>query len=237
MTNKQINDTYNLPTADKLIKPTGSGEHMGKTTSKNVMSQHAVNLRFYTLNLGTDAGQLVYSLAMIILPMIPLLILIGQLVSSLVHYQAAEQDLVVLRQEVLDALDIAKLVQQLQVFLKYFAFYFIFKIFCQEERAAVALNKFLWNKDGFVESLANITSVESLNLSTRFAATDLALEGVTTWPEKLDFDFDEQSWPGDFFKSKLSFQIKHGVFRSNLKTGEKTIFQVLKWKDIRSVVS
>lgn len=56
------------------------------------------------MNLGTDAGQLVYSLAMIILPMIPLLILIGQLASSLVQYQAAEHDLVVLRQEVLDAL-------------------------------------------------------------------------------------------------------------------------------------
>ena len=111
----QISDTYNLPTADKLIKPTGAGENNGKTSSKNVMSQHAVNFRFYTLNLGTDAGQLVYSLAMIILPMIPLLILIGQLASSLVHYKAAEQDLVVLRQEVLDALDIAKLVQQLQV--------------------------------------------------------------------------------------------------------------------------
>ena len=172
--------------------------------------------------------------------------MIGQLASSLVYYQAAEQDLVVLRQEVLDALDIAKLVQQLQ-----------------EERAAVALNKFLWNKDkvrlrlvdtnilnrwlvkgssssqsqGFIESLANITSAdlniddlnEALNLSTRFAATDLALEGVKTWPEKLEFD--EQSWPGDFFKSKLSFQIKHGVFRSNLKTGEKTIFEVLKWYD------
>ena len=45
MTNKQINDTYNLPTADKLIKPTGAQEHGGKTTSKNVMSKHAVNLR------------------------------------------------------------------------------------------------------------------------------------------------------------------------------------------------
>ena len=129
----------------------------------------------------------------------------------------------------LDALDIAKLVQQLQ-----------------EERAAVALNKFLIHSfespsasqsqsQGFLESLANITSVdlniddlnEALNLSTRFAATDLALEGIKTWPEKLEFD--EQSWPGDFFKSKLSFQIKHGVFRSNLKTGEKTIFEVLKW--------
>ena len=89
------------------------------------------------------------------------------------------------------------------------------------------------NHTGFIESLANITSVDlniddlnqALNLSTRFAATDIALEGVQSWPQK----FDVQSWPGDFFKSKLSFQIKHGVFRSNLKTGEKTIFEVLKW--------
>ena len=35
-------------------------------------------LRFFKLNLGTEAGQMVYSTAMIILPMIPLLILIGQ---------------------------------------------------------------------------------------------------------------------------------------------------------------
>ena len=136
-----------------------------------------------------------------------------------------------MRQEVLDALDIAKLVQQLQ-----------------EERAAVALNKFLWNTDqgsyanksaelsqGFIESLVNITSRDldidglnkALNLSTRFAATDIALEGIHSWPKKLEFDV--QSWPGDFMKSKLSFQIKHGLFRSNLKTGEKTIFEVLKW--------
>ena len=112
----------------------------------------------------------------------------------------------------------------------------------------MALNKFLWNKDqgafkspsaaesqDLIESLAKITSADlniddlnkALNLSTRFAATDIALEGVHSWPEKLEFD--AQSWPGDFFKSKLSFQIKHGLFRSNLKTGEKTIFEVLKW--------
>ena len=112
----------------------------------------------------------------------------------------------------------------------------------------MALNKFLWNTDqgifenhtedqsqGLIESLADITSAdldiddlnEALNLSKRFAATDVALEGVKSWPQKLEFDV--QSWPGDFFKSKLSFQIKHGVFRSNLKTGEKTIFEVLKW--------
>ena len=110
----------------------------------------------------------------------------------------------------------------------------------------MSLNKFLWDKDkgsftnpsaaesqGFIESLATLTSDDlniddlnkALNLSTRFAATDVALGAVKSWPEK----FDVQSWPGDFFKSKLTFQIKHGLFRSNLKTGEKTIFEVLKW--------
>lgn len=41
----KTNIEYNLPTAEKLIKPVGSNEHAGKTTSKNVMSKHAVNLR------------------------------------------------------------------------------------------------------------------------------------------------------------------------------------------------
>ena len=40
------NNEYNLPTADKLIKPIGAYENAGKTTSKNVMSKHAVNLRY-----------------------------------------------------------------------------------------------------------------------------------------------------------------------------------------------
>ena len=125
--------------------------------------------------------------------------------------------------------DIAKLVQQLQ-----------------EERAAVALNKFLLKgspsssqSQEFKESLANLTSVDFsvdmdsknlndlYNLSTRFTATDIALEGIKTWPKKIEFD--EESWPGEFFKSKLTFQIKHGLFRSNLKTGEKSIFEVLNW--------
>jgi hypothetical protein len=45
ITNKSINDEYNLPTADRLIKPKGANEHAGNTTSENVMSKHAVNLR------------------------------------------------------------------------------------------------------------------------------------------------------------------------------------------------
>ena len=39
------NDQHNLPTAEKLIKPDGAKEHANKMSSKNVMSEHAVNLR------------------------------------------------------------------------------------------------------------------------------------------------------------------------------------------------
>ena len=59
------------------------------------MSKHAVNLGCYTLNLGTDAGQRVYSMLMILLPMIPLLILIGRLGTNLVHNKGTEEDLIV----------------------------------------------------------------------------------------------------------------------------------------------
>ena len=34
---------------------------------------------------------------------------------------------------------------------------------------------------------------------------------VQSWPDKPALG--EENWPGDFFKSKLSFQIQHGVFR------------------------
>ena len=83
-----------------------------------------------------------------------------------------------LRQGVLDALDIANLVQQLQ-----------------EERAAVALNNFLLdvddaNKKANLDTIKEITDKtktdikaadfeKALNLSTRFMATDAALSGVS----------------------------------------------------------
>ena len=45
ITNKQINDTYNLPTADKLIKPTGAHEHAGKyNLIKHIFGQHCTVL-------------------------------------------------------------------------------------------------------------------------------------------------------------------------------------------------
>ena len=121
----------------------------------------------------------------------------------------------------MDALDIAFLVQQLQ-----------------EERAAVALNNFLLDDESKnnIDTIRNITSKtdikaddieKALNLTTRFAATDAALAGVENWP--LKSNIMSHNWPGDFLKSKLSFQIRHGVFRSTLKTGEKSIFEILKW--------
>jgi hypothetical protein len=50
---------------------------------------------------------------------------------------------------------------------------------------------------------------------------------VHSWPDKPILGVE--NWPGDYFKSKLSFQIELGVFRSNMRTGEKPIFEVLKW--------
>uniref|UniRef100_A0A0K2UXU2 Guanylate cyclase domain-containing protein n=1 Tax=Lepeophtheirus salmonis TaxID=72036 RepID=A0A0K2UXU2_LEPSM len=194
-----------------------------KSNSRIVMSKHAVNLGCYTLNLGTDSGQKIYSMLMIVLPMIPLLILIGRISSNLVYNQNSEKDLKILRKEVMDALDIANLVQELQ-----------------KERAAVALNNFLWNMDSSpnidsIKKISKLTLIDvddlnkALNLSTRFADTDSALESINNWPSRMDIQ--SHNWPGKFFNSKLSFQVKHGVFRSNLKTGEKTIFEVLKWYD------
>ena len=54
--------------------------------------------------------------------------------------------------------------------------------------------------------------------------TSLDLQ-VQSWPDKPALG--EENWPGDFFKSKLSFQIQHGVFRSVLifpNTGELRIY-------------
>ena len=40
-------------------------------------------------------------------------------------------------------------------------------------------------------------------------------------------------WPTikavSFFESKLTFQIQHSIFRTKIREGEKTIFEVLKW--------
>ena len=57
------------------------------------MSKHAVNLGFYKLNLGTDTGQKIYSMLMILLPMIPLIILIARLGSILYDNKDSQENL------------------------------------------------------------------------------------------------------------------------------------------------
>ena len=51
--------------------------------SKTVLSAHAVKVGCFKLNMGTDLGQKIYSAFMILLPMIPLVILIGRLSMNL----------------------------------------------------------------------------------------------------------------------------------------------------------
>ncbi|CAB4056380.1 Speract receptor,Guanylate cyclase 32E,Receptor-type guanylate cyclase gcy-28,Receptor-type guanylate cyclase gcy-1,Receptor-type guanylate cyclase gcy-4,Receptor-type guanylate cyclase gcy-20,Heat-stable enterotoxin receptor,Olfactory guanylyl cyclase GC-D,Atrial natriuretic peptide receptor 2,Atrial natriuretic peptide receptor 1,Receptor-type guanylate cyclase gcy-13,Retinal guanylyl cyclase 2,Receptor-type guanylate cyclase gcy-12,Receptor-type guanylate cyclase gcy-29,Receptor-type guanylate cyclase G len=197
-----------------------------KSNSRIVMSKHAVNLGCYTLNLGTDSGQKIYSMLMIVLPMIPLLILIGRISSNLVYNQNSEKDLKILRKEVMDALDIANLVQELQ-----------------KERAAVALNNFLWNMDSSpnidsIKKISKLTLIDvddlnkALNLSTRFADTDSALESINNWPSRMDIQ--SHNWPGKFFNSKLSFQedYLHNAYNS-MPNITITLDAIIKDPDIR----
>ena len=104
-----------LPTVENVIKPQGGGiekevleyglmptksecfagmdDHVTKSSSKTVMSKHAANFGCFKLNLGTDTGQKIYSMLMILLPMIPLIILIGRLGTLLYTNKASEEKL------------------------------------------------------------------------------------------------------------------------------------------------
>ncbi len=53
-----------------------------------------------------------------------------------------------------------------------------------------------------------------------FQSTDNALTAVTKWPKIGNVDY---------FKTKLTFQIQHSIFRTKIREGEKSIFQVLDW--------
>ena len=53
-----------------------------------------------------------------------------------------------------------------------------------------------------------------------FNATDTMLKNVDVWPTIKAVSF---------FESKLTFQIQHSIFRTKIREGEKTIFEVLKW--------
>ena len=53
-----------------------------------------------------------------------------------------------------------------------------------------------------------------------FNNTDTTLETIQEWPKIAGTDI---------FKDKLKFQIKHSLFRNQIRDDKKSIFEVLKW--------
>ena len=53
-----------------------------------------------------------------------------------------------------------------------------------------------------------------------FNNTDTTLETIREWPKIAGTDI---------FKDKLKFQIKHSLFRNQIRDDKKSIFEVLKW--------
>ena len=51
-------------------------------SSLSLLSRHVMKLGCYTVNLGTEAGQRLHATHLLILPLIPILILLGQNYSS-----------------------------------------------------------------------------------------------------------------------------------------------------------
>ena len=58
---------------------------------------------------------------------------------------------------------------------------------------------------------------------------------MTSWITTADDDILDPSLP-DYFQTRRSFHIRHGVFRSKLgKIGEQDIFEVFDWYNKYSV--
>ena len=179
--------------------------------SATLMSTHAMKMGLYNINLGTQTGQRLHTCHLIILPLIPVFILLTQNTSTYLTNKQSIRDLRDVTDQVSNAIDFARLTRKLQ-----------------EERVAVAL-------DFFIASKAGITDISQLNklivsdeviwlqqfvLETTFNNTDNALQEVSYWPSLGKVDY---------LQSKLSLQIKHALFRTKIKDGEKSIDEVFKW--------
>lgn len=181
------------------------------------MSSHAMKMGLYTINLGTSFGQKLHTLHMLILPLIPVFILLGQNTSAFLGYIDDSSELSDVKTQIGNAVDLSILVQRLQ-----------------EERAAVALSSFLNRTDG-VETMADLQpyalnglDIASYTLLRTFNATDTVLKNVVIWPTITLVSF---------FESKLTFQIQHSIFRTKIREGAKGIFEVLKWyNDINAFI-
>ena len=179
--------------------------------SATLMSTHAMKMGLYTINLGTSTGQRLHTCHLIILPLIPVFILLTQNSSTYLTNKQSIKDLQDVTQQVSNAIDFARLTRKLQ-----------------EERVAVAL-------DYFVSGKENITKISQLNkliasdeanlleqfiLANTFNNTDSALQEVSYWPNLGKVGY---------LKSKLALQIKHALFRTKIKDGEKSMDEVFNW--------
>ena len=62
-----------------------------------------------------------------------------------------------------------------------------------------------------------------------FAKTDAALVNMSSWPTEEDSGIFDQFLP-EYFKTRRSFHIQHGVFRSKLGKGRgQDIFDAFNW--------
>ena len=219
--NRDTIPTFEMVAYDKKKQKVKQRKRDGLTTasssseaseSGNLMSNHAMKMGLYTINLGTEAGQRLHTCHLVILPLIPVFILLAQNVTAYSANQRSISDLQDVKNQVRNALDFAVLTRRLQ-----------------EERASVALNFFINRRDGLekVEDLDNYV-VQNLDpeflsyfkMANTFNNTDEVLQNVKYWPKISGVSY---------FKTKLKFQIQHSLFRTKIQEGEKSLDEVLDW--------
>ena len=111
----------------KKIPSTASSES-GTSESANLMSTHAMEMGYYTINLRTESDQRLHTCILVILPLIPVFILLTQNITAYSENQNNISDHKDVKNQVRD---FAVLTRRLQ-----------------EKRTSVALNFFINCRDG-----------------------------------------------------------------------------------------
>ena len=198
----------------KTMKDNDTKDNLSQSSaSETLMSTHSVKMGFYKINLGTAVGQKLHTAHLVVLPLIPVLILLFQNYSSYAINQTSINDLSEVAEQVDNALDFAELTRKLQ-----------------EERVSVALNLFMASKgkldtvadlEKYVESDVETEFIQTFKMENTFNVTDFVLQTVDYWPNRIA--------DVDYFKTKLKFQIKHSLFRTKIREGNKSMIEVLDW--------
>ena len=180
--------------------------------SAMLMSVHIMSMGCYKINLGNITGQRLNTCHLILLPLIPVFILLFQNTNTYITNQQRITDLEEVIGQVNNAIDFARLTRTLQ-----------------EERIAVALDFFVGKRENLTSliDLDQFTEtdeaefIESFSVNSSYRNTDIALLNVSWWPV-------DQT---DYMESKLKFQIKHALFRSqtNKKQRDGRTDEVLDW--------